>query len=154
MSTAPSPVPTTAAATNTDNQFTLHDPSNHTQVTYLPHRGGPIIQGTTPGGASLTYKGTEGSFNFTDDQITTETTAIGSLVTVTLNVVPDLRRLTFSVLMPSVTSGPIGSSKSFETLAIKATQHLTLIGPAPTGANPTYVEIKMHGTAKSVEIAD
>ncbi len=99
----------------------------------------------------------EGSRSFEGAQILQQTTALGTLLTVTLNVVPDLRTLTFSMLMPQVTkasgTGGPGSSQSSETIAIKAEHYTSLTGALSPGGNPTYATTKLLGIARSVEVA-
>ncbi len=141
-------------ATATDNSFTLHDKANVTQVTYMPQRGGPVAVGGMGNGASLEYRGPEGSFSFSDEQITTEATVIGSLVTVTLSIVAGSQTLPFSVLVPEVRSSGVDAVQAFETVAIKASHQMSLMGSSAAGGTPTYQAMAMAGTARWVEIAD
>ncbi|RRA48315.1 hypothetical protein [Acidipila sp. EB88] len=152
--TATSSVPAIPVSTVIDNSFKLQNASKTIQVVYMPRHGGPVVVNTTANGASLSYTGPEGSFTFKDGQITTDTTAIGTLVTVLLNTVPDLRTLSFSLLVPIVRSNTGAPSQEVQTLAIKATHHLTLRGQPLAGADFTYQEMTMTGTARAVELAD
>ena len=152
----PTSTPIPANKTGFGNEFLLHDTDNKTEIVYRLQQGGPIHQGATESGPVLEYTGAEGSLTFEGTQILQESTALGTLLTVTLNIVPDLRTLTFSMLMPQITAAGnagVGSSQTFETIGIKAQHPKSLVGPVPPGADPTYVAMKLHGTAKSVEIA-
>ena len=152
---APSATPSTKMGFG--NQFLLHDTEQKTQIVYKLQKGGPIVQGAAEDGPVLEYTGAEGSLTFEGPQLLQQQTALGTLLTVTLNVVPDLRTLTFSMLMPEITAagaGSLGASQKFETVGIKAQHPQSLTGALPAGANPTYVTMKLHGTAKSVEVAD
>ncbi len=155
----PTSAPTANLPTRTGfgNEFLLHDTDKKTQIVYKLQQGGPIRQGATESGPVLEYTGAEGSLTFQGTQVVQQQTALGTLLTVTLNIVPDLRTLAFSMLMPEVTTagtGGVGSSQKFETVGIKAQHPTSLTGTLPPGGNPTYVTMKLHGTAKSVEIAD
>jgi hypothetical protein len=146
------PVSSVAAQTS-DNQFKLRDYENKTTVTLNLQKPGPLTPGTTGQGPSLDYHGVEGTLSFSGPQIITETTALGKMFTVTLNIVPDLRTLTFSLLIPAVIHKAGEASQAFETIAVKAEHHTSLTGtPNITGANPTYHVLKMHGTAASVKV--
>jgi hypothetical protein len=129
-----------ATATQTANLFELqcHD----TQVTYSTTSitGKPLLH----------YVGPEGDLNFSgDDDIQTLASALGTEVTVTLETVPDLHTITFTLLLPSFKSDADGES-AFETLAIKTTNHTTIAGP-PVGPAQTYEAVALHGVARSVD---
>jgi hypothetical protein len=136
---------------STDNQFKLSDHENETRVTLNLDAGGPVVVGVPAKGPVLQYEGPEGTHSFSGDQIVTENTALGAMYTVTLNIVPDLRALSFTLLLPPVIN-KTNSPQPFKTLAVKWERHLTLVGPPPTGAELSYSAIKMHGTAEQVPI--
>ena len=97
----------------------------------------------------LHYTGPEGDLNFSGDQIETASTALGTEVTVTLETVPDLHRITCTLLLPSFRLPEDGQSE-FDTLAIKTTHRDTIAGP-PEGPGETYEAVALHGVAKAVE---
>jgi hypothetical protein len=148
----PTPV-SSIVASSTDNQFTLSDHDKKTHVTLKLQKGGPLVQGSTAQGPTLQYQGVEGTFSFSGEQIVTDTNALGKTFTVTLNIVPDLRTLLFTLVLPPVTHMTGERTQAFDTIAIKSEHHTSLQGkPTNPGAATTYVVLKMHGTAASVEV--
>ncbi len=136
-----------------DNQFTLRAHDNKTSVTLDLDRRGPLVQGSDTQGLSIQYQGVEGTHSFSGQQIVTETTSLGKMFTVTLNIVPDLRSLSFTLLLPAVIHAPDTPAQAFETIAIKAEHHTSLqANPTTPGSNPSYTVMKMHGIAKKVEV--
>src|SRR4051794_3321977 len=85
-----------------DNQFKLNDRSKKLHVTLNLKRPGPLVQGSTAQGPILQYEGPEGTLSFSGDQITQESSELGKMYTVTLNIVPDLRASLFTIVLPSV----------------------------------------------------
>ena len=147
---------TTAINPNTssqpaDNQFKLSDHENETRVTLNLDAGGPINLGAPRQAPILQYEGPEGTLTFSGDQVVTQSAALGTLYTVTLNIVPDLRTLSFTLVLPPVIN-KTNSPQPFKTIAVKWERHTTLVGPPPTGAELSYSVIKMHGTAERVAI--
>jgi hypothetical protein len=128
-----------ATVTQTANLFELqcHD----TQVTYSTT--------SITGKPQLHYAGPEGNLNFSGDEITTLASALGTEVTVTLESVPDLHTITFTLLLASFKLDAGGES-AFETIAIKTTTHTTIAGP-PIGPAQTYETVALHGVAKSID---
>ena len=100
------------------------------------------------GPPQLSYSGPEGNLNFSGSEIESQPTALGDEVTVTLESIPDLHTLTFTLLLPSFQM-PDDEDAAFATLAIKTTHHTTIAGP-PAGAGESYEAIALHGVAKSV----
>ena len=95
----------------------------------------------------------EGTLSFSGEQIVAETNALGKTFTVTLNIVPDLRTLLFTLVLPPVTHKAGERTQAFDTIAIKSERHTSLTGkPTNPGAATTYVVVKMHGTAATVEV--
>lgn len=151
---APTPTPVSSiVAPSTDNQFKLSDHEKKTHVTLNLQPHGPLVQGATAQAPTLQYEGVEGTFSFSGDQVAAETSALGKMFTVTLNIVPDLRTLLFTLLVPSVTHKAGASTQAFDTIAIKSERHTSIQGP-PTnpGAATTYTCLKMHGTAAKVQV--
>ena len=128
-----------ATATQTANLFELQ--CDDTQVTYSTS--------SIAGKQQLHYVGPEGDLNFSGDEIQTLASALGTEVTVTLESVPDLHTITFTLLLPSFKLDAGGES-AFETIAVKTTNHTTIAGP-PIGPAQTYEPVALHGVAKSVD---
>lgn len=101
------------------------------------------------GPPQLSYSGAEGDLSFSGNEIETQPTALGDEVTVTLESVPDLHTITFTLLLPSIRLDEDNDAE-FATLAIKTTHHTTIAGP-PSGAADSYEAITLYGVAKSVE---
>jgi hypothetical protein len=74
------------------------------------------------------------------------------LITVTLEVVPDLHTLSLTLLVPQINLGDAGAASAFSTLAIMTT-HLTSIGGPDLVRGPlqTYEEVTLSGMARLVE---
>lgn len=151
---APTTTPVASiTATSGDNQFILSDHEKKTHVTLNLQTHGPLVQGSTAKAPTLQYQGVEGTFTFSGEQVTVETSALGKMFTVTLNIVPDLRTLLFTLLLPPVTHKAGERKQAFDTLAIKSERHTSIQGPpANPGAGTTYTCLKMHGTAAQVEV--
>jgi hypothetical protein len=151
---APTPTPAPSiVASSGDNQFKLSDHEKKTHVTLNLETHGPLVQGSTAQAPTLQYDGVEGTFSFSGEQVAVETSALGKMFTVTLNIVPDLRTLLFTLLLPSVTHQAGEPKQAFDTLAIKSERHSSIQGPpANPGAATTYTCLKMHGTAAKVQV--
>lgn len=141
-------------AIQTDNHFAMHDAENKTQIVYNLQKGGPARPNSNVGGPELIYTGPHGNRSFSGTQVSVMTTPIGSMITVTMDIVPDQQILTLSLVMPTVVNAKPGSPQSFQTLAVFASHRTTLLGPPPTGGDPTYTVLKLQGEASHVEIAD
>ncbi len=153
MSAATSSSTSSIFAQLSDNQFKLRSHEDNITVTLDLDKSGPLVQNIKSQGPSLQYEGTEGTFSFSGQQVVTETTSLGEMFTVTLNVVPDLRSLSFTLLLPAVIHKPNTPVQAFDTIAIKSERHMSFQAiPTATGANPTYAVVKMHGTATKVEV--
>jgi hypothetical protein len=94
----------------------------------------------------------DGSTNrqFTGSEIQITATSMGRLVTVTLETIPDLRTVTFTLILSTVhvISGSAGTC--FDVPGITATAHTTIAGPGP-GPTITYATVNLSGTAQSVD---
>lgn len=110
--------------------------------------------GITPGIPALIYKDGSDAKSFTTTEITTAETALGSLVSVTLQETTPPKvgggRESFGFLLPDlpvdVTSG---EAKRFTTAGVYG----TFPGPG-TGPNsvPSWKCIELHGTAQSIGV--
>ncbi len=149
-STTPAPKLT---ASSGDNQFQLSDHEKKTHVTLNLQTHGPLVKGSVAKAPTLEYRGVEGTFTFSGEQVTVETSALGKMYTVTLNIVPDLRTLLFTLMLPPVVHKSGEAKQAFDTIAIKSERHTSITGtPTNPGAATTYTCLKMHGTAAKVEV--
>jgi hypothetical protein len=97
----------------------------------------------------LTYKDSKGARSFMGDEIRTQNTDMGTLVTVTLETVTDLRTVTLTLLVPAINLD--GSAKEFKTIAIRTTNKTTIGGGSfVKGVVQFYEVIDLKGTANSV----
>jgi hypothetical protein len=98
----------------------------------------------------LTYKDARQSRSFGGPQIRTLATEIGSLVSVTLEQVPDHHTLTLTLVVPEVHLA--GRAVAVTSQAILTTQRTSIGGPRLiTGAVQTYRVIALQGTARFVQ---
>lgn len=97
----------------------------------------------------FSYKDSKGSHSFTGDKIRTQQTEIGTMVTVTLESIPDLRVTTLTLLVPKINLD--SSTTEFKTIAIQTTSKTTIAGEKLVkGAVESYEVINLKGTAKSI----
>ncbi len=116
----------------------------YTQITYSTT--------SITGQPQFHYQDKQRDLNFTGDDIRLlDTDEVGTLVSVTLEVIPDLHTLTLSVLIPQINlKGE--TERPLSTLAILTT-HLTSIGGPGLVEGPllTYEVVALEGTARHVE---
>jgi hypothetical protein len=97
------------------NRFTFRDEKGTTQVVFFPEAPGPLPKGAH---SRLDYKGPEGGFTFTRDQVVSQDSPLGLLITVTLARSIDAGALTFTLALPPVNMA--GKKKqTFDTVAVK-----------------------------------
>jgi len=129
---------------NEPNQFVLNG-VGHT------YKDVHIVYSTTSitGKPIFNYEDSKGTYSFTGDEIRTQKTEIGTMVTVTLESVPDLHVITLTLLMPAINLD--GSARDFKTIAIRTTSKTTIAGESLVkGAVQSYEMIDLKGTANSV----
>src|SRR5436190_1917755 len=107
---------------------------------------------TFAGPPQLTYQVLQGvqSRTFNGDEISSKESDIGTLVTVTLEVIPDDKRTLFTLLIPTI--NVTGTNEvTFETLAIYTTVSDSITGPnGVSGALQCYQAVQLEGTAQFV----
>lgn len=86
---------------------------------------------------------------FTGNEIKTDKTQIGQLITVTQETQPDRKTVLFSVLLPDVNLPDSGKS-NIKTEAVVTTIKTTIAGPGK-GQVQTYKTVLLSGTARSVD---
>lgn len=95
------------------------------------------------------YIDSKGTHSFKGDDIRTQETEMGTMVTVTFESVPDLRVTTLTLLVPTINLD--GSAREFKTIAIRTTSKTTIGGPRfAKGVLQFYEVIDLKGTANSV----
>jgi len=123
------------------NKFELH--GGGIRVTYLTS--------ITPGLPQFIYQDAHRHLQFTHDQIRrVEVPDVGTLVSVTLSLTPDMGSTSFSVLLPQVKLMSSSPSTMVHTEGI-TTLHRMSISPALLqGQLETYTLNSLQGTAASV----
>lgn len=97
----------------------------------------------------LTVEDRSGTHSFRGDQIRVQDTELGRLVTVTVETVPDLRSVSFSVLLPPFHLD--GTEGELHTTAIRTTARTSIAGPRLVkGQVNSYEVVDLRGTAKAV----
>jgi hypothetical protein len=92
------------------------------------------------------------ALHFSGTEIETGKTLIGTLVTVAIEEIPDLKRVLFSLLLPDVSLQPSGKKVNIRTIGIVTTLKTSIGGPKlTTGALQTYKALTLAGTAKVVQ---
>jgi len=102
--------------------------------------------GITPGLTALTYKDGAVVHNFRSSEITTDETALGTLVSVSLMTTIDTGGERFGFFLPQL-DVPMGRSDEFRTAGI----YETFGGPDSFPQRPaSWRCIELHGTAQTV----
>ncbi len=123
------------------NLFTLHNST--LKVTYSA--------GSLTGKPQFSYKKGATTLNFSGSQIRLKQTEIGTLVSVTLKTVPDLRTVVFSLLLPLVHVPDNDPTVQVNIKAIETTNKTSIAGPKlVNGQVQTYKVYTLKGTAQSV----
>lgn len=93
----------------------------------------------------------DGNINrqFSGGEIRCVKTEIGELLTVTLEQIPDLRTVTFTLILPVVTVLPASVGTHIQVPGITTTTHTTIAGPV-LGPKKTYSHVNLQGTAQVV----
>jgi hypothetical protein len=123
---------------------------NHFDLHGICHRDTDIhiVYSTTSitGKPIFNYTDSEGTHNFTGDEIRTLKTEIGTMVTVTLLRTIDVGGTDMTLLVPAINI--VGSAQEFKTIAIR-TNYAGPIHPI-TKVLQSYEVIDLQGTADSV----
>ena len=121
------------------NLFELSSRTIHVTYSTTSILGGPI----------LSYRDDALSRSFNGEEIDIQQTTLGEVVTVTLETIPDLRTVTFSLIVPVVTVMPQSSGTRIKVLGITATSPTTIAGPPP-GPQQLYSAVYLRGTAQFI----
>jgi hypothetical protein len=101
------------------------------------------------GGPILSYRDDQRSLSFKGDEIRIQDTELGELISVTLEAIPDLKTVTFSLLLPVVTVMPQSSGTRIKVPGITTTNPTTIAGPPP-GPQQLYSLVNLRGTAQFI----
>jgi hypothetical protein len=126
----------------TPNLFTFSGRRDDAQVTFSTT--------SITGQPQFTYHDDTRDVSATGDEITVERTVLGTLVTITLETVPDLHTVTATLVLPDL-GGLSGPVTHFATFLVLTENRTSIGGPAlVTGALQRYTVIKGRGTAQEV----
>ena len=100
------------------------------------------------GEPQFTYTDADSQRSFSGDEIESVDTALGSEVTVTLEIVPDLHTIRLTMILPDIRMSP-GEEVHLSTFGVITTARTTIAGPGP-GVGMTYEMLKLDGTAKLI----
>jgi hypothetical protein len=121
------------------NQFDLFSKRVHVQYATTSIDGKP----------RLTYRDRGVDRTFVGDEIRTEDTSVGRLVSVTLSVVPDLHTVTFSFFLPTLN---IDREAHVVTEGLYTTQRTSIGGPQLVrGQLESWRSVTLSGIARSVQ---
>jgi hypothetical protein len=100
------------------------------------------------GGPLFHYQDRRNKKDFKGKEVRTETSELGTLVSVNLELLVDRGSTTFTVLIPRVNVGSSGPSADVSTYGF-TTEHRTSIGgPIMPGQLDTYAAIELKGKAE------
>jgi len=130
---------------NEPNLFDLHGVGSKHKDVHITYSTSSIT-----GKPLFDYKDTKGQqHNFTGADIRTIETEIDAMVTVTLQIVPEVHVVTLTLLVPDVKLE--GAAKPIKTIAILTTNKKPFSGvPLIKGVLQTYEVIELQGTASFV----
>jgi hypothetical protein len=101
------------------------------------------------GQRQFNYRDVSTNHTFVGEEISLRDTEIGQLITVTLETVPDLRTVTFTLILPLVNVLPQSGGTRVQVPGILTTTHTTVSGPG-LGAEKSYSTVNLQGTAQFV----
>jgi hypothetical protein len=96
----------------------------------------------------LSYRDHYLQLNFEGDEIDIRDTQIGQLITVTLETIPDLRTVTFTLILPLVNVMRQSGGIRVSVPGIRTITHTPQV-PGP-GAEKNYAIVNLEGTAQFV----
>ena len=126
----------------TPNLF--HLSGDHLQVTFSTT--------SISGQPLLTFQAPHHTKSFQGTEIqTVEDTALGTLVTVTMIVKPDVGNTTFTLLIPRIEVNSVGTVVPVRTYGITTVHSIPFLAPGTVqGQMDTYTVTPLHGTAQAV----
>jgi hypothetical protein len=104
------------------------------------------------GKASLIYVAGDSTRTFGADDITVTETPAGTLVSVLVEIFPDVRTKTLNLLVPVINLPDGATEFPVETIAVLASKSVLLGGPRTfRGQAQTYETLKLTGVARVVD---
>jgi len=150
---AESALPGQGTGTKSVSQYQYNEPNMFTLQGVGPKYKDIQISYSTSsitGQPLFSYKDSKGTHSFKGDEIRAQDTEMGTMVTVTLESIPDFRVTTLTLLLPAINLD--GSAREFKTIAIRTTSKTTIGGPRfAKGVLQYYEVIDLKGTANSVK---
>lgn len=101
------------------------------------------------GGPIFSYRDNMRSLSFKGNEINVQDTPIGQLVTVTIETIPDLRTVEFSLIIPVVTVMQQSTGTRIKVPGISTTSPTTFAG-SPPGPQQLYSVTNLRGTAQFI----
>lgn len=101
------------------------------------------------GGPLLSYRDENTSQSFRGAQIQIEETVLGQEITVTLETIPDLRTVTFTLVLPTVLVMQQSAGTCIQTFGARVTNPTSIAGSLP-GPQKLYAVTKLQGTAQFI----
>lgn len=101
------------------------------------------------GGPSLSYRDQTTNQSFQGEEIQILETALGQEITVTVESIPDLRTVTFTLVLPIVTVLQQSSGTCIQTFGVTTMNPTTIKGPPP-GPQKQYSVALLRGTAQFI----
>lgn len=101
------------------------------------------------GGPIFNYRDNQMSRSFRGEEVRIQETEVGQLITVTLETIPDLRIVTFSLILPIVTVIPQSTGTRIGAPGITTTAPMTIAGPPP-GPQQLYSIVRLRGPAQFI----
>jgi hypothetical protein len=121
------------------NLFELSSSSIHVTYSSTSILGGPL----------LSYRDSQLSRSFSGKEIRIQDTEVGQLISVTLESIPDLKTVTFSLILPVVTVMQQSSGTRIRVVGLTTTEPTTIAGPPP-GPQKLYSAVTLRGTAQFI----
>ncbi len=103
------------------------------------------------GGPILSYRDPRRSLSFRGAEIRSQETELGEVITVTLEAIPDLRTVTFTLILPIVTVMRQSSGTQIRVPGVTTTDLTTrtITGPR-LGPQKLYSVVNLQGTAQFI----
>ena len=101
------------------------------------------------GGPGLSYRDQTSNQSFQGEEIQILETALGEEITVTLESIPDLRTVTFTLVLPIVTVLQQSLGTCIQTFGVTTTNPTTIAGPPP-GPQKQYSVALLRGNAQFI----
>jgi hypothetical protein len=103
------------------------------------------------GGPILSYRDPQRSLSFQGEDIASEETPLGELITVTLEAIPDARTVTFTLILPIVTVMSQSAGTQIQVPGVTTTDLTTRTTTGPQlGPQKLYEVVNLQGTAQSI----